>query len=103
MFEVKPLTFIAGLTPELQMTCGLDQFAQSVRDVLALQIEKEEGGHMAPMAEVHVGSKPAIQATMLSSRMAVAGEHIVTVLPLWHKSDFAKMQLIYRCKHENGI
>ncbi|GFO32726.1 hypothetical protein PoB_005923100 [Plakobranchus ocellatus] len=74
MFDVSPLSFIPGLTPTLRMACHLDQLANSVKNILALQIEKEEGGHMAAMAEVHVGSAPAIQATTLSSRMTVAGK-----------------------------
>ncbi|GFS10907.1 girdin-like isoform X6 [Elysia marginata] len=74
MLDVSPLTFIPGLTPDLTLVCHLDKLAFTVRDILALQIEKEEGGHMAAMAEVHVGSAPAVQATQLSSRMTVTGK-----------------------------
>ncbi|KAK3798373.1 hypothetical protein RRG08_063384 [Elysia crispata] len=74
MLEVNPSTIIPGLTSDLSLTCHLDHLAQSVRDILALQIEKEEGGHMAALAEVHVGSPPAVQATQLSSRMTVTGK-----------------------------
>lgn len=73
MMDVDSLTFIPGLTPDMTFRCHLDRLAFTVKDILALQIEKEEGGVVAPLAEIHVGSVPAIQATQLSSRMTVTG------------------------------
>ncbi|XP_012946917.1 uncharacterized protein LOC106014222 [Aplysia californica] len=70
--HASPANFTPGLTENLVLSCNIHSLLSAVSDIFVLQIDKEEGGNLAPIATV-TKSGVTINTSRLQKRVNATG------------------------------